>query len=117
MGISSNSDLPGFPARLRAALQAVQGELSLSQLVILLLLVERPGLSIGEVAEITSLPQQTASRLILQLSGRYQIDPGGAPVEYIRQEVGDDDPRKRALFLTDKGEAVLTSIFKNLEKK
>lgn len=97
--------------KLRDALLGVQSELSLPQLIALLTIGEEPGLSVNELAGRLGIPQQSASRHVSALLGRYQIlDSSKAPVAYIDQSISETDPRKRALFLNSDGHAMIASI-------
>lgn len=94
----------------RDALMAVQSELSLPQLVALLTIALEPGLSVNDLADRIGLPQQTASRYVAVLLGRYET-PGQSPLHpLISQAVSEDDPRKRALFLTAAGQALVRRL-------
>lgn len=98
-------------AALRDGLRAVQAELSLPQLVCLLTIASSPGLSVNDVADACGIPQQTASRHVSVLLGRYETVGGGGPAEaLIHQGVSDEDPRKRSLFLTQYGEHMVTTL-------
>ena len=103
--------------KMRDALLSVQGELSLPQLVCLLTIASSPGLSVNELAEQAGLPQQTASRHVSVLMGRYEAIAGVAPSEaMIRQGISDEDPRRRSLFLTPFGQDVVDRfVFLDLE--
>ena len=52
-----------------------------------------PGLSIAELLEILQVTKQSLARILRDL-----ID-----MDYIRQEIGDEDRRKRLLYLSKKG--------------
>jgi DNA-binding MarR family transcriptional regulator len=91
-------------AEIRSALIGVQGNLSLAQLVALATIAIEPGLSVNELADRLKIPQQTASRHVAVLTGRYQSDLADAPLEaLIIQQINENDPRKRALYLTLEG--------------
>src|ERR1700741_1323289 len=82
-----------------SALESIQDRMSLPQLTTLLTIALHPGLSVNEVAEKTSIPQQSASRYVAMLLGRYETL--GAPQPQwplIDQTVNLEDPRRRALF-------------------
>lgn len=91
--------------------------LTLAHAQVLFLLYESPGVSVNDVSELLEMPQQSASRIISQLSGRYEISPGRQPVELVRHEVGREDTRKRALYLTTAGNALVTKITASLRGK
>lgn len=95
--------------RLRAVLAAVPPGLGLGPLGALLAVAEEAGLSVNDLAERIGAPQQTASRYVAQLLGRYQ-ESAGPPVPLLEQRVSMDDPRRRALFLTPDGFAAVESL-------
>ena len=96
---------------MRRALMDVQGTLSLAQLVALMTIAIEPGLSVNELAEQLKIPQQTASRHVAVLTGRYQSDLADAPLDaMIVQQINESDPRKRALYLTPEGQTFIASL-------
>jgi DNA-binding MarR family transcriptional regulator len=95
----------------RDALMAVQSELSLPQVVALLTVAIEPGLSVNDLAERIGVPQQTASRYASILLGRYEPANGQMPAQpLISQSVNDEDPRRRALHLTEDGRRVVQRL-------
>jgi DNA-binding MarR family transcriptional regulator len=103
----------GRLAALSAALAPWQTVLSLPQVLALTAIARTPGLSVNELAEGLGLPQQTVSRHVAILLGRYQTTPDtpqtGVPT-FIRQEISASDPRRRALFLSEDGLALLKAL-------
>jgi DNA-binding MarR family transcriptional regulator len=100
-------------AALSEALTPWQTALSLSQVLALTAIARTPGLSVNELAENLGLPQQTVSRHVAILLGRYQSSPDTPPASMaalIRQEISATDPRRRALFLSDDGVALLKAL-------
>ena len=103
-------------ARLAAISEALgpwQTTLSLSQILALTAIARAPGLSVNELAENLGLPQQTVSRHVAILLGRYQTaadEPAVTPTSFIRQEINAADPRRRALFLSGDGTTLLKSL-------
>lgn len=96
---------------MQAALASVQAELSLPQLIALLAIANQPGISVNDLAERTSASQQTTSRYVSVLTGRYEALSGRGPGQpLIAQGVSDEDPRKRALYLTDAGAELVRRI-------
>lgn len=90
--------------RLRNTFQRVQDQLGLPQVICLLAIAETPGLSVNDLSARTSIPQQSASRHVAILLGRYQdAHARTSPTAFIEQRVSSADPRKRALFMTDAG--------------
>src|SRR5262245_20485732 len=99
------------PRRLSAVLDAlgtVEAALELPMMLVLLAIAKSPGLSINDLGELIGVPQQTASRYVAILQGRYQ-SPGQintfARHPLVSYEVSADDPRRRALYLTERGSA------------
>jgi DNA-binding MarR family transcriptional regulator len=76
----------------------------------LIAIARRPGPSVNELAEELDQPQQTVSRHVAILLGRYQISEAAEPISFIRQEVSLTDPRSRALFLPEDGYVVLKAL-------
>ena len=97
----------------RLALAPVQTSMSLPMVVTLLTLAIEPGLSVNELADRTKTTQQTASRYISILMGRYDTDLFASTnmQPLVAQEINADDPRKRALFLTEAGWQFVASLF------
>jgi DNA-binding MarR family transcriptional regulator len=100
-------------ACLSEALAPWQTALNLPQVLALLAIARTPGLSVNELADNLRLPQQTVSRHVAILLGRYQVMPEATQTgvtSFIRQEISASDPRRRALFLSDDGLALLKSL-------
>jgi len=89
--------------RLKSGLETVQAELSLHLLIALITIAARPGLSVNDLADELKVPQQTASRYVAMLLARYQNVSTSLQVPLIAQQISEEDPRKRALTLTDQG--------------
>ena len=97
--------------RLEALLAAVPGDLALPQLRALVAIAAEPGISVNELPQRIDVPQQSASRYVSVLLGRYQDPMGGAPTRILaEQRISEEDPRRRALFLTLEGTALLATI-------
>jgi DNA-binding MarR family transcriptional regulator len=110
-------------AALASALRPLQTELGLPQLLALLTIAGEPGLSVNELADRLDLPQQTASRYVAALAGRYQgafgpvnaEDHGRSKLDpLITQEVSQSYPRRRALFVSKQGRVLLDAMAKRL---
>ena len=101
------------------ALQLVAGEsISLEVLIALLTIALEPGLSVNELADRLGVPQQTGSRYAAILLGRYQ-EPDIASRQQtkwplVHQEVHAEDPRKRAMFLTERGKEFTVNMLSRL---
>lgn len=87
-----------------------QSAISLPQLLALIVVAKNPGLSVNELAEKLDQPQQTVSRYVSILLGRYQVTSLAEQPAFIRQEINASDPRSRALFLTSEGHELLKSL-------
>lgn len=109
--MGSNTDLELPVARLRGALMILQHSLSLPHLLVLLTIRLRQGLSVNELAECLNIPQQSASRHVALLTGRYQTEVSSPfPEPLISQRINETDPRKRALYLSDAGESLIERL-------
>jgi DNA-binding MarR family transcriptional regulator len=96
---------------IRAALVSVDESLTLPVLISLLTIALEPGLSVNDLADRIHVPQQSASRYSSILLGRYQNALSNDEKEpLIAQTVNETDPRKRALYLTSKGRALIASM-------
>jgi DNA-binding MarR family transcriptional regulator len=93
-----------------AAFLNCQSEISLPQALALIAIARHPGLSVNELAERLDQPQQTVSRHVSVLLGRYQTSETIVPRAFIRQEINVNDPRSRALFLSADGQAFLKAL-------
>ena len=102
-------------ARLRKSL-AKAPELSLPQLTALLTIALRPGLSVNDLADDNGFTQQTASRYVSVLSGRYQAFDSGEPSEpLVTLSVNEADPRRRALHLTVAGHQLVKAMTQEID--
>lgn len=104
---------PQETSRLDAVLEALrpwQSAISLSQALALIVIARHPGLSVNELAEKLDQPQQTVSRHVAILLGRYQTSETIEPRAFIRQEINLNDPRSRALSLSEDGHTLLKAL-------
>ena len=101
-----------------AAMRSAGTDLSLPLFTTLVAVARDPGLSINDLAECMQIPQQTASRYVAVLQGRYQMPGGGenaaAGKPLLSLQVSAEAPRRRALFLTAQGRARLADILGKL---
>ena len=98
------------------ALRALPSGLALQHLVALLEVGRQTGLSVNDLADILAIPQQTASRYVAVLSGRYDnVDALSQFSPLIEQRINERDPRRRALFLTDEGREVLNTLLTTIK--
>jgi DNA-binding MarR family transcriptional regulator len=100
------------------ALRSIGNDLSLPMLITLAVIARNPGLSVNDLAERIEVPQQTASRYVAILQGRYQL-VGGSENTFgskplISLQVSANDPRRRALFLTEHGKMRLSLFIAEL---
>jgi DNA-binding MarR family transcriptional regulator len=100
-----------------AAFLNCQSEISLPQAMALIAIARHPGLSVNELAERLEQPQQTVSRHVSVLLGRYQTSETVVPRAFIRQEINVNDPRSRALFLAPEGETLLKALVADSKSK
>lgn len=89
-------------------LEQVDGDLGLPLSRTLVAVSLQPGLSVNELAELLGVPQQTASRYVAVLQGRYEAPSIplslSARTPLLALEISQLDPRRRALFVTPEGE-------------
>jgi DNA-binding MarR family transcriptional regulator len=103
---------------LLTALRSIDGELSLPLVLALVAVASQPGISINGLAKCIQVPQQTASRYVAILQGRYQL--ANASVNpfvakpLLSLQVSTNDPRRRALFVTQQGNDILKEITNQL---
>lgn len=102
--------------RLSNALQPVRDQLYLAHMTSLLAVAAEPGLSVNELADRVGIPQPSASRFVSILLGRYQGPESAPPIPLITQTVSPDDPRRRALYLSQHGEEIIQAILESVEK-
>lgn len=96
--------------QLRSGLAAVEG-LGLPALICLIAIALQEGISVTELSEQTGAPQQSTSRYVSQLLGRYQTDFAPKPFEpLVEQRISAADPRKRSLYLTDLGASLVRAL-------
>jgi DNA-binding MarR family transcriptional regulator len=98
-------------AALCAALKKVQDDLSLPELVALLAVGVEAGLSVNELSERIGAPQQSTSRYVSVLTGRYPNSSTSTDRRpFITQGVKQNDPRSRALHLAERGREIVNDI-------
>lgn len=101
-----------------AALGELDSSISLPLLRTLLTIADRPGISINDIADALSIPQQTASRYVAILQGRYQGIAGTegsfSSMPLLEFELNPEDPRRRALFLSAHGANVIQTFLRKL---
>jgi DNA-binding MarR family transcriptional regulator len=68
------------------------------------LLRRRPGVGVQELAHLTSLSKQAASRILVDLEAKGLVE----------KQAGDEDARRRSAVLTARGEAFETAVSERL---
>ena len=114
MRVALDEQMQGRVRAIAAALKPLQADISLPQLLALLVVALHPGLSVNELGERMGTSQQSASRYVSILMGRY-TQPPGVNLDFskrplLTQSISAEDPRKRALYLTKFGEAMLSKL-------
>lgn len=103
-----------------ALLDHVDRNLGLPLTRTLILAAQRPGLSVNELAEFLGIPQQTASRYVAVLQGRYELPSMSSTVSarnpLLTLEVSQLDPRRRAIFLTPEGKKRIEKLLAELPR-
>lgn len=115
MGTNLDQDYNDSLEALRVELASLQGHMSLHHLVTIMTIHLSPGMSVNELADTTAVPQQTASRTIATLMGRYQTESDqitAAPL--VEQRVSATNPRSRAVYLTHEGQELIERFAKVL---
>jgi DNA-binding MarR family transcriptional regulator len=94
--------------------RTVHSEIPAQQMSILYLVNENEGITHGEIAQRLTMPQATVSRNVSKLSTKLVEgrDRNLIDVGYGLLKNRDDivDPRRNAVYVTDKGREVLTKI-------
>jgi DNA-binding MarR family transcriptional regulator len=95
-------------AQILQLLEQIDAELGLHLTLIMLAVARAPGLSVNELADVVKMPQQTVSRHVAVLQGRYQSPTLSSQSSFVRNpllaiEVSKNDPRRRAIHLTEDG--------------
>lgn len=95
-----------------ALLDHVDRNLGLPLTRTLIQAAQRPGLSVNELAEFLGVPQQTASRYVAVLQGRYELPSStvSAREPLLTLEISQLDPRRRAIFLTPEGQRRIENL-------
>jgi DNA-binding MarR family transcriptional regulator len=102
---------PEAVERLLRAFLPIEATLGLPLLLTLAAVAREPGLSVNDLADRISAPQQSASRYVATLQGRYATTGRElGPMPLVAIEISAADPRKRALRLTPAGSARLSCV-------
>lgn len=89
--------------------QKMDPEFPLQYAICLLQIARGEGLSLTELAQRSSMALSTVSRIVGALSQFRQI---GQPYELVRVEICAGERRKKELYLTDKGRALVDEIIR-----
>jgi len=91
--------------------------LGLGPLVCLLVVAAEEGLSISELADQLKWPQQSVSRYISILLGRYESVLTSTEFEpLIEQRINAQDPRKRSLYLSAAGTSFVMGLMERFTR-
>ena len=93
--------------RLLRELQGIDAEFPLQYAVCLGEIALEEGLSLTRLSEKTGMPLSTVSRIVGALSSHRQR---GAPFELVRVTVAPQERRKKQIFLSPRGRAVIDRI-------
>lgn len=97
----------GLFLRLLRELQKIDSEFPLQYAVCLGEIAANEGISLSQLAERTSMPLSTVSRIVSALSKKRQT---GAGYDLVRATISATERRKKELTLTTRGHAVMSSI-------
>lgn len=101
-------------------LKSAEPDLSIPLLRTLIAVSLNPHLSVTELSETIGVPQQTASRYVAVLQGRYQTSDGTssfARAPLIAHRASSTDLRRYELVLTPRGVARLNAILGQVYSK
>ena len=99
--------IEGFRARIDRALPS-------QQISLLLTVARQPGITMSELVEVLRMPQGSVSRNVKSLAqfcvrSRWgQLKPAG--YDLLTTRPSDENPKKLAVFLTQKGEEIIAEI-------
>jgi DNA-binding MarR family transcriptional regulator len=89
--------------------------IGLPALICLLEIAYSDSVSVTEIVDRTGMPQQSVSRYVSVLMGRYQSEFASSSFEpLIEQRINRTDPRKRSLHLTNAGAELARGILGQL---
>lgn len=110
MSLNTDSSFNERLAFLQSCLEQMDG-ISTIAVMALITITQRPGISVNELAELLRVPQQSASRCVSVLLGRYSdIGEENLLPVFISQTINENDPRKRSLAPTAAGIRFLTKM-------
>lgn len=87
--------------------QKMDSEFPLQYAICLLQIAKNEGTSLTELSQRTGMALSTVSRIVSALSQFRQI---GQPYELITVKICEDERRRKELYLTDRGRALITEI-------
>ncbi|TWG60756.1 helix-turn-helix domain-containing protein [Aminobacter sp. J44] len=90
-----------------------QTDMPMQMADVLLAIARRPGLTMAELAEEVDLAQSSCSRNVAALSEYHRLGkPGLGLVEAV---IDPREPRRRAIFLTQKGKVFVTQLMRAID--
>ena len=101
-----HAPLHGFLSILRT-LQEIDKDFPLHYALCLGEIAASPGLSLTDLSKRTGLNLSTISRIVGALSN---YRPNGAPYQFVTMQVNAQERRRKELYLTQAGEAVIARI-------
>jgi DNA-binding MarR family transcriptional regulator len=100
------------------SLGVIGDDLSLPAVRAFLLIAIEPGLSVSQLADRLSLPQQSVSRYVGLLMGRYLNTPTESHARaLVSQGISQVDPRKRSLELTELGRKRVAKLILTMKEE
>jgi DNA-binding MarR family transcriptional regulator len=104
--LNERKELMDFLILLRE-LQKIDPEFPLQYAVCLAEISLKEGLSLTRLSEITGMPLSTVSRIVGALSKHRQK---GAPYNLVRVSISAEERRKKEIYLTSRGRALVSSL-------
>lgn len=99
---------------IQRTLQSVDSEFPLQYAICLAEMALTPGISLTGLAERCNMPLSTVSRIVGALSHKRQK---GQPYELVRVEISPEERRRKQLYLTETGQALVCSLIKATDCK
>lgn len=94
-------------------LRQQNAEMPMQQADVLLAIARKPGLTMAELAEECDMAQSSCSRNVAALSEYHRLGkPGLGLVEAV---IDPREPRRRAIFLTQKGKVFVTELMRTID--
>ena len=109
---------PSSTARLLSLVRAVREispRMEVQDLEVFLIVAERPGVTPREIEDLAGVTRTSASRAGYRLSS--EVLPGEPGLGLVVIEGDPQDRRKKALYLSPRGQRFLNSLVDHLERK